>query len=312
MSQVVGRLAPSPTGLLHLGHARTFLVAWWSARVQGGRIVMRVEDLDGARSEPRFIEAALRDMEWLGLDWDGPVLIQSSGLPRLTQAIDGLVAHGLAYACTCTRGDIRSAQSAPQLGSTEPRYPGTCRGRYASPAEAEAKTGRPAGIRLLVPSGPVTFVDRLAGAQSFEVQAQVGDFLIARRGGLPAYQLAVVVDDAHQSVSEVVRGDDLLSSTARQRLLQQALGLPEPAWVHLPLVVDASGRRLAKREAALGLSELRERGVDPREIVSFAARSSGIDLPAGELVTAREALPAFSLAALPRGEVSVATATFVN
>ncbi|HET9929936.1 MAG TPA: glutamate--tRNA ligase family protein, partial [Polyangiaceae bacterium] len=220
---VIGRLAPSPTGLLHLGHARTFLVAWWSARSQHGRVVLRVEDLDGARSEQKYIDAALRDLEWLGLDWDGAPLIQSSGLPRLSAAIDGLVARGLAYPCTCTRGDIRNAQSAPQQGVTEPRYPGTCRGRYASLAEAEAQSGRPAGIRLRVPEGYVEFVDRLAGPQRFDVQAEVGDFLIARRNGAPAYQLAVVVDDAHQSVNEVVRGNDLLSSTARQIVLERAL-----------------------------------------------------------------------------------------
>lgn len=307
---VVGRLAPSPTGLLHLGHARTFLVAWWSARSQGGRIVMRVEDLDGARSEQRYIDAALRDLEWLGLDWDGEPLIQSSRVARLSAAITELVERGVAYPCTCTRGDVRNAQSAPQRGTTEPRYPGTCRGRYASVADAEAQSGRPAGIRLRVPEGPVEFVDRLAGRQRFDVQAEVGDFLIARRNGAPAYQLAVVVDDAFQGVTEVVRGNDLLSSTARQIVLEQALGFSEPTWMHLPLVVDASGRRLAKREAALGLAELRENGVDPRAIVAFAARASGMQV--AELVTPSEALAAYDVSAIPASDVSLTSASFLS
>ena len=307
-AEVIGRLAPSPTGLLHLGHARTFLVAWWSARSQGGRIVLRVEDLDGARAESKYIDAALRDLEWLGLDWDGAPFIQSSGLPRLSAAITTLVERGLAYACTCTRGDVRNAQSAPQQGVSEPRYPGTCRGRYSSLGQAEAQSGRPAGIRLLVPDGAVEFVDRLAGPQRFDVQAEVGDFLIARRNGAPAYQLAVVVDDAFQAVNEVVRGNDLLSSTARQIVIERALGLSQPSWMHLPLVVDAGGRRLAKREASLGLAELRERGVDARAIVSFAARSSGMNVP--PLVSAREALAAFDANLIPPIDVSIATYGF--
>ncbi|MFZ5892470.1 MAG: tRNA glutamyl-Q(34) synthetase GluQRS [Myxococcota bacterium] len=299
----VGRLAPSPTGLLHLGHARTFLIAWWSARSQGGQIVLRIEDLDGARAEQKFIDTALHDLEWLGLDWDGPPLIQSSGLPRLNDAIDHLVQRRLAYPCTCTRGDVRNAQSAPQQGVAEPRYPGTCRDRYTSIAQAEATSGRPAGLRLRVPNGPITFDDRIAGPQSFDVQAQVGDFLIARRGGAPAYQLAVVVDDAFQHVTEIVRGDDLLPSTARQILLQRALALPHPTWSHLPLVLDSNGRRLAKREAALGLSDLRARGVDPRAIVTFAAQTSGIHI--SDLVTPAQALPAFNLDTIPRTPISL-------
>ena len=270
---------------------------------------MRVEDLDGARSEQKYIDAALRDLEWLGLDWDGAPLIQSSGLPRLSATIAELVELGLAYPCTCTRGDIRNAQSAPQQGVSEPRYPGTCRGRYASVAEAEAQSGRPAGIRVRVPDEPIEFVDRLAGPQRFDVQAEVGDFLIARRNGAPAYQLAVVVDDAFQGITEVVRGNDLLSSTARQIVLERALGLTEPVWMHLPLVVDASGRRLAKREAALGLAELRENGVDPRGVVAFAARASGMRVD--ELVTPREALAAYTSSAIPTSEVSLTSASFL-
>jgi glutamyl-tRNA synthetase len=164
-------------------------------------------------------------------------------------------------------------------------------------AEAEAATGKPAGVRLLVPPGRVEFTDRVAGPQAFDVAASVGDFLIARRGGAPAYQLAVVVDDAAQSVTEVVRGDDLLASTARQWLLQRALDLPHPSWAHVPLVTNSAGERLAKREASLALSELRARGTDPRRIVAWAARTAGID--AGFAAEPREIVAAFAIESVP-------------
>src|SRR5438876_4682449 len=231
----VGRLAPSPTGLLHLGHARTFLVAWWRARSVGGRLVMRLEDLDGPRAKPEMAEAALRDLAWLGLDWDGPDYLQSTGLLEISAAAAELSQRGLAYACVCSRSDVRSAQSAPQLGENEPRYPGTCRGKFASLLAAEQETGKPAGLRLQVPDGNLTVNDNLLGARGFDVQGDVGDFLIAKRDGAPAYQLAVVVDDARQAVTEVVRGEDLLASSARQQLLQQALGLPAVSYLHVPL-----------------------------------------------------------------------------
>jgi glutamyl-tRNA synthetase len=258
---------------------------------------MRLEDLDGMRSRPELGEQALRDLEWLGLDWDGEVLVQSSGLPRLNAAVDALTRAGKTYACVCSRAELRAMVSAPHAGDTEARYPGTCRGRFVSLESAEAATGREAGLRFVVPDGEVTIRDAFAPPLTLDVAREVGDFMIARRDKTPAYQLAVVVDDAHQGVNEVLRGDDLLPSTARQWLLQEALGLPHPTWIHVPLVTDADGRRLAKRADALGISTLREAGVDPRAIVGWAARKSGMDVP--ERVTAREAMPEFSLGVLP-------------
>jgi glutamyl-tRNA synthetase len=299
----VGRLAPSPTGLLHLGHARTFLVAWWRARNLGGKLLMRLEDLDGPRAKPELGDAALRDLEWLGLDWDGPSYVQSTGVAEIAAAATRLESAGKAYACVCSRGDVRSAQSAPQQGEMEPRYPGTCRGLYGSVAAAQRDTGKQAGLRLAVPHGNVTVKDELLGERDFDVQGEVGDFLISKRDGAPAYQLAVVVDDARQGVTEVVRGEDLLASAARQRLLQQALGLPAVRYVHVPLVVDEDGRRLAKRHDDLSLRELREGGTDPRAIVAWAARSCGI--PCGPRITARVALINFGLAKLPKGPITL-------
>ena len=294
----MGRLAPSPTGFLHLGHARSFLLAWWHARARGGRIVMRMEDLDGPRSEPRFVEQALHDLEWLGIDWDGPVVLQSSGLPRFARALEQLLVAGFAYPCVCSRGEIRAAQSAPQAGVLEVRYLGTCRGRFRSVEEALNATGRDAGIRFEVPPGPVVVDDRFLGSREFDVAAAVGDFLVGRRDGTPSYQLAVVLDDADQQVTEIVRGDDLLPSAARQLLLQRALGLPSVDYYHVPLVVDPSGRRLAKRHDDLSLAELCQRGVDPRAIVTWVARSAGMQ--SGERLTAQQYLPMFSLERVPR------------
>ena len=303
---LVGRLAPSPTGLLHLGHVRTFLVAYWHARSRGGRLLLRIEDLDGPRAHRRFADAALRDLEWLGIDWDGAPSVQSEHLERFERAVETLLERGLAYACVCTRGDLANAAAAPHAGATEPRYPGTCRGRFTSRAEAEATTGRTAGVRLVVPPGAVVVHDELAGARSFDVAAEVGDFLVARRGGGAAYQLAVVVDDAAEGVTEVVRGDDLLPSAARQWHVQRALGLPHPRWAHVPLVLSATGERLAKRTDALSLEALRERGVDPRVIVRWAAQSAGVRT--AERATAAEITSIFRLDRVPRAPVTLTAA----
>lgn len=271
---------------------------------------MRLEDLDGPRARPEMAEAALRDLQWLGLDWDGPAYVQSSGVGEISAAAARLEGDGAAYACVCSRGDVRSAQSAPQQGDAEPRYPGTCRDKYGSAAAALRETGKAAGLRLRVPAGTVNVHDQLLGDRTFDVQEEVGDFLIAKRDQAPAYQLAAVVDDARQSITEVVRGEDLLPSTARQLLLQQALGLPAVRYLHVPLVLDEDGRRLAKRHDDLSLQELREGGTDPRAIVAWAAKSCGIVCP--PRVTARVALINFSLARLPKSAVTLDSETIAE
>jgi glutamyl-tRNA synthetase len=262
---------------------------------------LRLEDLDGSRAAVRFRDAAQHDLEWLGLDWDGVPSVQSEHAARFAQAVDTLLATGKAYACVCTRGDLRTAQNAPHAGDHEPRYPGTCRGRFASLADAERASGRAAGVRLVVAPGPLCIDDVFAGPQTFDVAAEIGDFLIARRGGAPAYQLAVVVDDAAEGVTEVVRGADLLPSAARQWHVQSALGLAHPAYGHVSLVTDDHGERLAKHSDALSLAELRARGADPRAIVRWAAASFG--LPSDELVAARELVPHFRRSLLEDGPV---------
>lgn len=297
----VGRLAPSPTGRLHLGHARTFALAWAHVRRRGGRVVLRMEDLDASRCRTEWASGILEDLEWLGLDWDGPVVYQSSRIEALREASRELERSGAAYACVCTRADLKSAPSAPQRGSEEQRYPGTCRERFASAAAARAATGRAPAVRFRVPSGPLGFVDAIAGPRSYDVDAEVGDFVICNRADIPAYQLAVVVDDAEQEVNEVFRGDDLLSSTPRQIALQRALGLREPVWHHVPLVLDAAGRRLAKRADDLSLATLREHGADPRAIVSWVGASAGFVVC--ERSTAHQLADAFDLSLLRREPV---------
>ena len=296
MTQITGRLAPSPTGYLHVGHARSFLLAWWHVRSRGGRIVLRIEDLDTARSKPELVDTLLRDLEWLGLDWDGSPHFQATDLEPYESALEQLVRSGAAYPCTCSRKEIGAALSAPHTGGELP-YPGTCRGRFASVAAAEKRSSRAPGLRLRVPHPPLALVDGIRGPHVTDVRQDVGDFLLARRDATYAYQLAVCVDDARNHVTEVLRGDDLLPSTARQWHLQNALALPHPTYFHVPLVLDPAGRRLSKRDKDLTLASLRQAHVDPRRLVHWAARSSGQH--PDEPLSAPEFLPDFDLSSLP-------------
>ena len=297
---VIGRLAPSPTGYLHVGHARSFLLAWLSLRSQGGRVLLRIEDLDRERGKPGYIDEVLRDLEWLGLDWDGPVQLQSDSERELQSAANSLLESGHAFPCFCTRKEI--AMSAPHQSDTEVRYPGTCRGRFASEAEGIAELGRQPGLRFRCDPGAVDLEDALRGPFTANPGQEVGDFLIRRRDRAIAYQLAVVLDDARSGVTEVLRGNDLLASTARQWLLQNALKLPHPNWIHVPLVVDSDGRRLAKRDGDTTLKSLRESRVDPRALIAWLARSAGQDF--APRMIAADLIPAFTLARLPTSDVS--------
>ena len=297
----VGRLAPSPTGLLHLGHARTFLLAWWHLRSRGGRVLLRIEDLDRQRSRPEYETALFEDLEWLGLDWDGPVERQSERRLGFDEALAKLASANLLYPCVCTRKELESAASAPHASDGTLAYPGTCQGRFASPQAAREESGREPALRFRCSADEFTFVDGLHGEQRSNPAALFGDFPVARRDGTPAYQLAVVVDDAKQGVTEVHRGDDLLSSTPCQLVLQRALGLAEPRWFHFSLVVDESGQRLAKRHDSLALRELRERGVSAQAVVGWIAESAGLRAPEG--ASASELAPHFDLARVPRSPV---------
>lgn len=269
-----GRLAPSPTGYLHLGHARTFWIAQARSRQHGGALILRNEDLDAARCKPEFVSAMIEDLCWFGFAWqEGPdcggafgPYTQSERLDLYRSAFATLRQAGFLYPCVCSRKDVLRALQAPHEGEDEPIYPGTCRDKTA---QEPAVNARAVNWRFRVPDGEaISFQDGGQGAQSFVAGKDFGDFVIWRSDDLPAYQLAVVVDDAAMGITEVVRGADLLKSTARQLLLYRALGLAAPAFYHCDLVVDDSGVRLAKRHDALSLRTLREQGRHPREFTA--------------------------------------------
>ncbi len=290
---VVGRLAPSPTGAQHLGNARTYLAAWLSARSRGGRVLLRVEDIDVWRNKPRAAEQALDDLRWLGLDWDGEPVVQSHRLPAHTAALDALKRQELVYPCTCTRADIAAAASAPHADHDGPTYPGTCAGRSAADLP-----DKPFAWRFRVADSPA-FDDLVAGPTLVDLKQVGGDFVVWRSFAVPAYQLAVVVDDADMGVTEVLRGDDLIPSTPRQLLLYRALGRTPPRFGHLPLVVGGDGRRLAKRHGDTRLSALRDAGVSADAVIGLLGWSCGW-LPEPRPAAARELLGRFTLDTIPR------------
>lgn len=290
----VTRLAPSPTGALHLGNARTFLVNWALAKQRGWRILLRIEDLDTPRVKPHTVAETIDLLAWLGLTWDEGPVTQSDDLSPYGSALQRLIEAGAAYRCACTRRDIEAAASAPQLGDHELRYPGTCRNLAGEPI-----SDTPFAYRFRVPDGPVRFTDEWLGEQTIDVQREVGDFVIRTKAGLPAYQLAVVVDDARQGVTDIVRGYDLLSSAARQRLLYRVLGLaPLPHYYHLPLVLGPDGRRLAKRHGDTRLTAYRDGGTSAARVVGLLAYWSGVTAQR-EGMTASDFAGRFDLARLP-------------
>jgi glutamyl-tRNA synthetase len=295
--RIVGRLAPSPTGAQHVGNARTYLVAWLSARARGGAVRLRVEDIDSPRVKPGAAEQTLDDLHWLGLDWDGEPVVQTARLPDYESALEELKRREMVYPCTCTRGDVAAA-SAPHAEHEGPTYPGTCSHRRAADAAKLSEEGKVFAWRFRLADSPA-FIDLFAGEQRIDLAQLGGDFVVWKSAGTPAYQLAVVVDDAAMGITEVVRGDDLLPSTPRQLLLYRVLGLAPPAFAHLPLVVGEDGRRLAKRHGDTRLAALRDAGVSPEALVGLLAWSCGwVDKPVP--VAARELLPLFRLGAIPK------------
>ena len=271
---IVTRFAPSPTGLLHLGHAYAAIFAWRRARDAGGRFLLRIEDIDAGRCRDDFVGAILDDLAWLGLDWDGTVRRQSEHLADYRAALDRLAEAGLIYPCFCTRADIARALDAPQ-GPGGPIYPGTCRALAPAVREQRIAAGAPYALRLdvvraMARSGPLTFVDETAGEIAADPLPQ-GDVVLARKDAPTSYHLAVTIDDALQGVTLVTRGRDLFAASHIHRLLQALLDLQTPRYCHHPLIVDADGRRYAKRDRALALRALKAAGRTPAELRALAA-----------------------------------------
>ncbi|WP_209613430.1 MULTISPECIES: tRNA glutamyl-Q(34) synthetase GluQRS [Sphingomonas] len=279
---MVTRFAPSPTGRLHLGHAYSAVLAHDLARAGGGRFLLRIEDIDGTRSRPEHVEAILADLAWLGLEWDGPVLFQSTREEAYAAALARLRAMGLLYPCFCTRAEIAASQSAPH--GPEPVYPGTCRALPEAERAARITAGVPHAWRLDMARAVATadtdlmWTDALAGPVHANPLAQ-GDVVLARKDALASYHLAVTVDDAAQGVTHVVRGADLFAATDVHRLLQALLGLPTPLYHHHALLVGPDGQRLAKRNDAPTLESVRLRGEDGRALADrLRAGGAGIGI----------------------------------
>ncbi len=354
------RLAPSPTGALHLGNARTFLITWAIARQNNWRIILRMEDLDGPRIKTGADQQAITDLTWLGINWDTPqppepaIRYQRADLTRYIQAMQSLDAQKRIYPCACTRKEIQSAQSAPHATDHELRYPGTCRCRLGSipfdysdvpapalpgdrvagelrdgatqnrhmPLESPSADPLPPGHpatrqpdnpgtqtsttsaanlnwRITLPDRDIPIHDAFAGHHTFNIQRSVGDMVLWTKANLPSYQLAVVVDDFDQGVTDVIRGDDLLDSAARQTLLYEALGLnPIPRWHHLPLVLGPDGKRLAKRHGDTRVAWYRDQGVPPEKIIGLIAFWSGAQSTPAPM-SALNFLRAFDISTLP-------------
>lgn len=307
---VRGRLAPSPTGFLHLGNAWAFLMAWLACRKEGGALVLRMEDIDPARSREAFAQAIVRDLRWLGLDWDeGPDVggphgpyTQSERLGLYEDALRALAAAGHTYPCYCTRKELRTLAGAPHVGDAGAAYPGTCRNLTPARRAALEAEGRRPCVRLRCPEWAYAFEDAVRGPFAMTLEACGGDFALRRSDGVVAYQLAVVVDDGLMGITQVVRGDDLIVSTPRQLALFDLLGFAPPAYMHLPLLCDAEGERLAKRHESLTLAALREAGVRPEAVIGYLGRKAGL-LDAALPMQPHALLPAFDparLRALPR------------
>ena len=284
-----GRFAPTPSGRLHLGNILCAMLAYLSARSKGGRFLLRIEDVDIPRCPRQLAQQAIDDLRWLGFTWDEEPIYQSDRGEIYRAALDRLTEGGHTYPCFCTRAQLMSL-AAPNLGDTQVIYQRTCANLSPEEAAERARTREPA-TRLRVPDEDVSFTDGLFGPQTENLARDCGDFILRRSDGLYGYQLAVVVDDALQGVTEIVRGRDILSATPRQLYLQRLMGCDAPEYVHIPLLVDAQGRRLAKRDKDLDLTALSQR-FTPAEILGMLAYSSGL-LPEVRPVTLEQLIPHF-------------------
>ena len=301
---VVGRFAPSPTGRMHLGNVFCALLSWLSARSQGGEWRLRIEDLDPQRSRRDYALQLQEDLQWLGLPWDGEVVWQSERSDIYEHYLQLLKDAGLTYPCFCTRADIMATQ-APHETDGRIVYAGTCREKYksSSPLREVGRGLLPAAVRLMVPNEEICFLDGHYGKQQVNLAQHCGDYILRRKDGAWAYQLAVVVDDASMRITEVVRGRDLLLSTPQQLHLFQTLGFEAPSYIHHPLLINEDGQRLCKRDKSLDLGYLREKHVTPEEIIGRLAYLAGI-IPEPTPTLPKDLLPFFTWQKVPKEDIT--------
>ena len=299
--KTVGRFAPSPSGRMHLGNLWSCLIAWLAARSEGGSMVLRLEDLDPERCKREYCDQVMRDLEWLGLDWDNQPVYQSERTELYAREFARLEERRLVYPCYCNRAE-RLAASAPHRSDGVVIYGGRCRRLSHTEREELAQTRRPAW-RLQVPDEEYAFTDLLQGAYRENLEQSCGDFILRRSDGVYAYQLAVVVDDALMGVNQVVRGQDLLDSTPRQNYIQDLLGYERPRYGHVPLLLAADGRRLAKRDRDQELGQLQQRYTAPELVGRLACMAGLLDRP--QAITPRELIPLFSWDKMPKGDITM-------
>lgn len=299
--KTVGRFAPSPSGRMHLGNLWSCLIAWLAARSEGGSMVLRLEDLDPERCKREYCDQVMRDLEWLGLDWDNRPVYQSERTELYAREFAKLEEFGLIYPCYCNRAE-RLAASAPHRSDGVVIYGGRCRRLSSTEREELAQTRRPAW-RLQVPDEEYAFTDLLQGAYRENLEQSCGDFILRRSDGVYAYQLAVVVDDALMGVNQVVRGQDLLDSTPRQNYIQNLLGYERPRYGHVPLLLAADGRRLAKRDRDQELGQLQQRYTAPELVGRLAYMAGLLDRP--QAITPGELIPLFSWDKMPKGDITM-------
>ncbi|MFT7516615.1 MAG: glutamyl-tRNA synthetase [Myxococcota bacterium] len=292
----VGRLAPSPTGVMHLGNIRSFLLAWLDIRSRNGTLLMRVEDLDSPRIKQGAAQQLFEDLDWLGLDFDGEIVYQSQRTQLYQSALEQLIEQENVYPCTCSRREIELAASAPHASDGSTVYPLTCYQRYTSASDAAQQAGRQPCWRFHFARPKVEFDDAVCGLKTFET-SKLSDFVVCKNNGEASYQLAVVIDDTAQGVTEVLRGDDLLDSTARQIEIYRALGFSQPEFKHVPLVLGQDMRRLAKRHGDTSLKEFRQQKVSPQQLIGWLAYASGITDDLNEMMP-HDLLNSFDLSKL--------------
>ncbi len=302
--RIIGRIAPSPSGLMHLGNAFSALLAWAFARSENGKFVVRLENLDERCQNPMYVQGLLEDLHWLGIDWDGGPVVQTERVPAYEEALGHIAEKAELYPCFCSRADLHAA-SAPHASDGTPLYAGTCYRMEASERAALADERRFA-LRLHVPDETIFFVDAIQGPYEQRLASECGDFVLRRSDGVFAYQLVCVVDDIASGVTQVVRGRDLLSSTPRQMLLYNLLDAPVPEFAHHPLLLASDGRRLSKRDGDSTIVGMRERGVAPEAIVGYLAHLAG-QVEVEESMSAPELLDIFDANRIPREDIKLAS-----